>query len=93
MMVLKSCKGLQCTQPWTELHPGGNVKTLTDALDAEYDTFYNAQPKVSFTSCELGYIISAEGPQEFNRYNEVETEIKRDGREIFLYGDDWHLYT
>ncbi|GME62001.1 Arylsulfatase precursor protein [Neofusicoccum parvum] len=93
VLVLKSCKGIQCTEPWNELHPGGNVRTLTDALDAKYDDFYTAQPKVSFTSCEPGYIISAEGPQEFNQYSGAKFETKLDGREVFLYGDDWHMYT
>ncbi|KAH7386286.1 alkaline-phosphatase-like protein, partial [Cadophora sp. MPI-SDFR-AT-0126] len=63
MMVMKSCKSAQCTTPWSTLHPKGDVNTLTDALDPKYDAFYSRQPKVSFTSCEPGYIISAEGPQ------------------------------
>ncbi|KAF4307599.1 Arylsulfatase [Botryosphaeria dothidea] len=95
-LVLKSCKGIQCTEPWSELHPGGEVKTLTDALKAEYDDFYSEQHKVSFTSCEMGYLIDAEGPQEWNSYSSGGAKFERsklDGREIFLYGDDWHMYT
>lgn len=93
MMVVKSCKGVACTKPWAELHPSGNVQSLTDALNAEYDSFYSKQPKVAFTSCEMGYLIGAEGPQEFDQYNGARMESKIDGREVFLYGDDWHFYT
>lgn len=63
MMVMKSCKGAQCTLPWLTLHPKGNVNSLAEALNGRYDSFYAMQPKVSFTSCEPGYIVSAEGPQ------------------------------
>lgn len=68
MMVLKSCDGDACRDPWKQLHPGGKVQSLTDALDQTYDGFYQRQPKVSFSSCANGYIISEEGPQQFNVY-------------------------
>lgn len=64
MMVLKSCKGINCTDPWSVLHPQGNVHDLTEALNSTYDQFYaQEQPKVSFSQCDLGYIMSAEGAQ------------------------------
>ncbi|KAJ5814704.1 hypothetical protein N7474_006481, partial [Penicillium riverlandense] len=63
MMVLKSCKAESCHKPWSVLHPDRNVETLKDALDHKFDGFYRTQPKVFFTSCELGYIREAEGPQ------------------------------
>lgn len=63
MMVLKSCKAKSCQKPWKALHPGGDISTLKDALHHAFDTFYRSQPKVSFTSCELGYMLEAEGPQ------------------------------
>ena len=68
MLVLKSCEGDACRYPWRQLHPAGKVNSLADALDSGFDTFYANQPKVSFSSCENGYIISAEGPQTFNAY-------------------------
>ncbi|KAJ5422872.1 Alkaline phosphatase-like alpha/beta/alpha [Penicillium cf. griseofulvum] len=68
MLVLKSCEGDACRYPWKQLHPAGKVNSLVDALDSGFDTFYANQPKVSFSSCEGGYIISAEGPQKFNSY-------------------------
>ncbi|KAF9887356.1 hypothetical protein FE257_010351 [Aspergillus nanangensis] len=66
MMVLKSCTEDSCRDPWRQLHPGGKVNSLADALDTSYDGFYSNQPKVSFSQCSLGYHIWAEGPQKFN---------------------------
>lgn len=63
MMVLKSCKGGTCVEPWKVLHPQGDVTSLSDALRVRFDAFYEEQVKVSFNRCELGYIIDAEGPQ------------------------------
>ncbi|KAH9203150.1 hypothetical protein DL95DRAFT_245252, partial [Leptodontidium sp. 2 PMI_412] len=68
LMVLKSCMGKHCIQPWSQLHPTGDVKTLAEALKEEYDDFYASQPRVSFTKCETGYILSSEGPQGVNTY-------------------------
>ncbi|CAJ2507553.1 Uu.00g087390.m01.CDS01 [Anthostomella pinea] len=62
LMVLKTCKGRECTHPWEVLHPEGNVRDLHDALDEEYDHFYETQQRrVHFTKCEKGYIIESEG--------------------------------
>lgn len=69
LMILKSCKQNECIEPWKILHPDGKVLTLLDALRSEYDMFYAEQPRVSFTSCELGYFPGAEGPQHANIYN------------------------
>jgi hypothetical protein len=68
MLVLKSCEGDACRYPWRQLHPAGKVNSLADALESGFDTFYENQPKVSFSSCEKGYIISAEGPQKYHVY-------------------------
>ena len=72
LLVLKSCKGRTCTQPWTLLHPDGSVHSLRDALQEKYNDFYHRQPRVSFTSCEVGYIPDAEGPQEPLEYERIE---------------------
>lgn len=71
MMVLKSCKRRGCTHPWETLHPRGDVHSLADALAESYDSFYEEQPKVSFSSCELGYIVEAEGPQHANSFSDA----------------------
>ncbi|KAF2143973.1 uncharacterized protein K452DRAFT_306619 [Aplosporella prunicola CBS 121167] len=64
LFVLKSCKSETCIRPWEALHPDGNVQNLHDALSPRFDKFYEVeQERVSFSRCELGYIIDAEGPQ------------------------------
>ncbi|GMG47862.1 unnamed protein product [Aspergillus oryzae var. brunneus] len=68
LLVLKSCKGTSCIEPWSVLHPGGSVHNLRDALNEKYDSFYQTQSKVSFDRCEYAYIIDAEGPQEALAY-------------------------
>lgn len=64
LMVLKSCSASSCTDPWSVVHPKGGVVNLRDAMDAKYDAFYESQPKVAFSKCEPGHIVSSEGPQE-----------------------------
>ncbi|KAI7494001.1 Arylsulphatase [Hortaea werneckii] len=63
LIVLKTCKGRQCTHPWEVLHPGGDVRDLHDALNSEFDHFYEGQQqRVYFEKCEKGYIAESEGP-------------------------------
>jgi hypothetical protein len=61
--------------PWTILHPDGKVHNLRDALNPQYDSFYATQAKVSFSSCELGYILAAEGPQEVHVYEAMKYHL------------------
>lgn len=68
LMVLKSCYGKECHEPWKTLHPKSKVKNIKQALEHDYDDFYENQPKVSFSSCELGYLKDAEGPQHVNAW-------------------------
>lgn len=68
MMVLKSCQGDECRYPWRQLHPKGQVGSLAEALVSGFDTFYENQPKVTFSACELGYIVASEGAQKFDVY-------------------------
>ncbi|KAJ5912375.1 hypothetical protein N7504_001258 [Penicillium tannophilum] len=68
MMVLKSCQGDECRYPWRQLHPKGQVGSLAEALVSGFDTFYEDQPKVTFSACELGYIVGSEGAQKFDVY-------------------------
>lgn len=63
LVVLKTCKGRQCTHPWEVLHPKGDVRDLHAALNTEYDDFYLLeQERVYFSKCEKGYIAESEGP-------------------------------
>lgn len=70
LAVLMTCKARECTHPWEVLHPQGNVLTLQDALDAEYDEFYEVQQeRVHFIKCERGYIYESEGPHGVKAYS------------------------
>ncbi|OTA23130.1 hypothetical protein BTJ68_14268 [Hortaea werneckii EXF-2000] len=62
LIVLKTCKGRQCTHPWEVLHPEGDVQDLHDALNSDFDEFYEVQQRVYFEKCEKGYIAESEGP-------------------------------
>lgn len=98
MMVLKSCKRRECTDPWAVLHPEGGIKSLKDALVDKYDAFYHAQPKVAFTSCELGYLKDAEGPQNVNVFDQKLHCPHKDGegegaQRTFQYRGPWHAWT
>ena len=62
-MVLKTCKARQCTHPWEVIHPLGDVNSLQDALDSQFDELYEVQQqRVHFSQCEKGYILESEGP-------------------------------
>ncbi|KAL4878815.1 alkaline-phosphatase-like protein [Aspergillus karnatakaensis] len=61
LFVTKSCKGKTCREPWRALHPGGEVDTLSDALDPRFDEFYEEQTKVEYSFCSNGYLVEAEG--------------------------------
>jgi hypothetical protein len=62
ILVLKTCKGKVCSDPWAELLPGSNVSLLTQAMDSKYDAYFTQLPKVSYSVCEGGYILESEGP-------------------------------
>ncbi|KAI0009035.1 alkaline-phosphatase-like protein [Xylariaceae sp. FL0662B] len=63
LLVLKSCKGVTCRQPWQQLHPDGDVGSLADALAPQYDHFYEVeQTRVEYDFCANGYLVEAEGP-------------------------------
>lgn len=68
LMVTKSCKGEVCVKPWPMIHPSGDVQTLKQALNPEFNEFYALQPKISFDACALGYFPNLEGPQNVLPY-------------------------
>jgi glucoamylase len=63
LLVLKSCGGSTCIEPWKQLHPDGLVRTLNDALSPKYDSFYDGLPKVEYDFCVKGHVVAAKGPQ------------------------------
>ncbi|OAA57553.1 arylsulfatase [Niveomyces insectorum RCEF 264] len=79
LFVLKSCKSRGCVRPWDVLHPDGDVRNLREALAPEFDSFYEVeQQRVSYSRCELGYLVDAEGPQ-----------FEHDGV-VYRHGAKWH---
>ena len=100
MMVLKSCKGRTCVEPWRELHPSGDVTSIIDSLKPEFDEFYLAQPKVSFTECKRGYLPEFEGPMDVTRYDAWSQDTAEGGwrqgelkRDTNGYGGRWSDWT
>ncbi|KAK0388593.1 hypothetical protein NLU13_4836 [Sarocladium strictum] len=91
MMVLKSCRGEACVKPWQSLHPSGTVNSLSEALHESYDTFYVTQPKVSFTSCELGYLVEAEGPQSVFAFPDLLSDSGNQDQKP-LFSPDWSMW-
>jgi hypothetical protein len=92
LMVLKSCKGVTCTKPWEALHPDGSVQTLEDAMDEEFDSFYEAQPKIDLLVCPPVPVYSPllEGPQQWNVHGQTpagERDEVDAGR--LLYDNGW----
>ncbi|KAF5008055.1 hypothetical protein FDECE_5637 [Fusarium decemcellulare] len=67
LLVTKSCAQDTCRKPWSVIQPphlghGKEVKTLDDALDPAYDTFYSSFPLVNIDDC-FGYqFTSNEAP-------------------------------
>lgn len=64
LMVTKSCKQDSCRDPWGVLFPAGQVSDLVVAMRPEYDSFFQNQPKVTFSGCAGGYFPALEGAQE-----------------------------
>jgi N-acetylglucosamine-6-sulfatase len=83
--------------PWKKLFPHGGVDTLMDALAHDFDAFFFEQPKVSFDSCELGYIKEMEGPQHANIFGVAKSsewskhELRK--QPSFEYQGHWSIWT
>jgi hypothetical protein len=54
LIVTKSCKGEVCTKPWPLIHPRGDVQSLREAMNPEFDEFYVNQHKIRYDACALG---------------------------------------
>lgn len=55
LLFLKSCKGSFCRQSWANLFPYGEVKSLDQALDPKYDSYFDALPRVHYDNCAEGF--------------------------------------
>ena len=66
-MVTKSCTGSTCRDPWSIIQPpslrhGKEVETLDDALDPQYDAFYETFQLVTIDECMNYQFAANEGP-------------------------------
>lgn len=89
LLILKSCKTKTCRRPWEALHEDGAVKTLTQALSPNYDTFYENQNKVKYEKCEKGYIVNNELPIQYLTYGNHSTIEERNAEALA----NWELFT
>ncbi|GMK57933.1 hypothetical protein CspeluHIS016_0407670 [Cutaneotrichosporon spelunceum] len=62
-LVLKTCVGKSCVEPYSALFPRGQVHTLREAMRGKYDGFFANLPKVHFDHCMLGYQSRLEQPE------------------------------
>ncbi|OZJ06847.1 hypothetical protein BZG36_00041 [Bifiguratus adelaidae] len=51
LLVAKDCQQDYCREPWTALHPNGEVTNLKEALDSKYDKYYASLPKTAYKHC------------------------------------------
>lgn len=81
LLVLKSCKGNECRDPWKQLHPSGEVNNLKDAMNERFDNTYKKLTKIRFNKCFTDGTIDlgAEGPQWNGGL------LNRDGLEFFEF--------
>ena len=88
-LVLKTCKGESCYDPWGALDPSGATTTLRDALDPKYDSFYAKQNKVGWDQCAAGYIKENEGPIDYMTFGNHSNEVERRAEAL----RNWALFT
>jgi hypothetical protein len=64
LLVLKTCKGDSCRQPYHQLFPSeGKLHALSQVLDPKYDDYFANLPRVQFSECILGYQNRFEKPE------------------------------
>ena len=71
ILILKTCKGKTCRDPWSELLPNTEISTLLEAMDTKFDEHFAAMPKIGFSRCEDGYIAESEGPMWNSVYGQA----------------------
>ena len=87
-LVLKTCKGKSCYDPWSALDPSGQTQTLEDALNPKFDAFYAGQPKVQM-ECAAGYLIQNELPIDYMTFGNHSTVEARNAEAW----QNWLLFT
>uniref|UniRef100_A0A0W0EVU3 Putative arylsulfatase n=1 Tax=Moniliophthora roreri TaxID=221103 RepID=A0A0W0EVU3_MONRR len=70
LVVLKTCVGDTCRNPWGAIFPAGEASGLIESLDTQYDTYFDSLPKFGYRLCQFGYFEEdAAGQVEFPRWN------------------------
>lgn len=55
LQVQGYCKGDTCRNPWSLLHPAGDVTTLEDAMNSLFDPLYSGYRKYAWKQCARYY--------------------------------------
>ena len=88
-LVLKTCAGKTCYDPWSALDPSGGTANLIDALNPKYDSFYRHQNKVKFEHCAKGYFINNELPINYLTFGNHSSVESRNAEAL----ENWKLFT
>ncbi|KAK4688406.1 hypothetical protein P7C73_g1707, partial [Tremellales sp. Uapishka_1] len=80
VLVLKTCVGGGCTNPYGQLFPsiasaGGAISRLGHALDRRFDDYFARLPKVQFHHCALGYQSRLEKPEWRTEWGYVDADV------------------
>uniref|UniRef100_A0A0W0G3C0 Putative alkaline phosphatase-like protein n=1 Tax=Moniliophthora roreri TaxID=221103 RepID=A0A0W0G3C0_MONRR len=71
LVVLKTCVGDMCRNPWGVIFSAGEANGLIESLVAQYDTYFDSLPKFGYRLCQFGYFEEdAAGQVESPRWNE-----------------------
>jgi hypothetical protein len=67
LLVLKTCTGTACTQPYAALFPhltaGSEIYRFAQITHPRFDAYFAALPKVRFDKCVLGFQSRLEKPE------------------------------
>ncbi|KAK7034484.1 hypothetical protein VNI00_012331 [Paramarasmius palmivorus] len=68
LIVLKTCVGVVCTDPWGEIFGSSSesVSTLEQALDEKYDAYFAGLQRFGYQGCRIGYF--EDGQAEFPKW-------------------------
>ncbi|KAG2444327.1 hypothetical protein HXX76_001083 [Chlamydomonas incerta] len=72
LSALVHCSGASCRNPYSLLHPGGDVRSFAGTMDPRHDRMYDSLVKLSIKKCVNAYLPANEvtwtqgvGPQPF----------------------------
>ncbi|THU88757.1 alkaline phosphatase-like protein [Dendrothele bispora CBS 962.96] len=63
LIVLKTCIGEVCRDPWKAIFPNQTVSSLSDALSSDFDEYFTSLPKFRYEKCQFGYFDNLESPK------------------------------